>query len=71
MQILKDWFDNLWESDQVHDVKEAVKRYLENIYTDKDPEFIYFKTLYHVFEDLLEGANRCGFCTRKSEVPAL
>ena len=25
---LKSWFDNLWESDQVQDVKEAVKRYL-------------------------------------------
>ena len=58
---LKKWFDNLWESDQVHDVKEAVKRYLENIYTDKDPEFIYFKTLYHVFEDFLENATDADF----------
>ncbi len=58
---LKKWFDNLWESDQVQDVKEAVKRYLENIYTDKDPEFIYFKTLYHVFEDFLENATDADF----------
>ena len=50
---LKQWFDNLWESDQVHNVKKAVKRYLKNIYTDKDPEFIYFKTLYHIFEEFL------------------
>ncbi len=53
---LKKWFDNLWESDQVQDVKEAVKQYLENIYTDKAPEFIYFKTLYHIFEDFLKNA---------------
>lgn len=58
---LKAWFDNLWESDQVQDVKEAVKTYLENIYTDKDPEFIYFKTLYHIFEDFLKGATDADF----------
>ncbi len=58
---LKVWFDNLWESDQVQDVKEAVKRYLENIYTDKDPEFIYFKTLFHIFEDFLESATDADF----------
>ena len=58
---LKQWFDNLWESDQVHDVKEAVKRYLENIYTDKDPEFIYFKTLYHIFEEFLNTATDADF----------
>ena len=58
---LKQWFDNLWESDQVQDVKEAVKQYLENIYIDKDPEFIYFKTLYHVFEDFLENATDADF----------
>ena len=50
---LKTWFDNLWESDQVEDVKEEVLRHLKNAYTDKAPEFIYFKTLYHVFERFL------------------
>ena len=50
---LKTWFDNLWKSDQVEDVKEEVLRHLKNAYTDKAPEFIYFKTLYHVFERFL------------------
>ena len=58
---LKAWFDNLWESDQVHDVKKAVKRYLKNLYTDKDPEFIYFKTLYHIFEEFLKTATDADF----------
>ena len=58
---LKVWFDNLWESDQVQDVKEAVKTYLQNIYTDKDPEFIYFKMLFHIFEDFLAGATDADF----------
>ncbi len=58
---LKTWFDNLWESDQVQDVKDDVLRYLENVYTDKDPEFIYFKTLYHLFEDFLTDATDAEF----------
>ncbi len=58
---LKAWFDNLWESDQVHDVKAEVKRYLENLYTDKSPEFIYYKTLYHLFEDFLTDATGTEF----------
>ena len=50
---LKTWFDNLWESDQVEDVTEEVLQNLKNAYQDKDPEFIYYKTLYHLFENIL------------------
>lgn len=58
---LKTWFDNLWESEQVHDVRDAVLRYLEDIYMDKDPEFIYFKTLFHIFEEFLKDATDADF----------
>jgi len=51
---LKAWFDELWNDESlVEDVKEDVLRYLSEIYVDHDPEFIYFKTLYHVFEKFL------------------
>ena len=53
---LKEWFDNLWDSDRVADVTEEVLRNLENAYQDRDPEFIYYKTLYHLFEDFLGEA---------------
>ncbi len=53
---LKTWFDNLWESDQVVDVTNEVLRNLANAYQDKAPEFIYYKTLYHLFENILEEA---------------
>ena len=53
---LKAWFDNLWESDEVEDVKAQVLRTLENAYQDKAPEFIYYKTLYHLFESFLTEA---------------
>ena len=54
---LKDWFDDLWESDEVEDVKEQVLKTLEDAYKDRDPEFIYYKTLFHLFEDFITKAN--------------
>ena len=58
---LKMWFDNLWESDQVEDVKAQVLQTLKNAYQDKDPEFIYYKTLYHLFEDILADVGDTEF----------
>ena len=58
---LKRWFDNLWESEQVEDVKGEVLRNLENAYRDKDAEFIYYKTLYHLFENILAEASDTEF----------
>ncbi|MBE9129095.1 DEAD/DEAH box helicase family protein [Coleofasciculus sp. LEGE 07081] len=54
LQDLKNWFDELWNDQSlVEDVKGEVLHYLEQIFVDHDPEFIYFKTLYHVFEKFL------------------
>ena len=51
---LKAWFNDLWGDDElVADVKEDVLKYLEQLYANHPPEFIYFKTLYHVFERFL------------------
>lgn len=53
---LKDWFDQIWADEKlVVDVKEEVLRYLEQLYVNHSPEFIYFKTLFHVFERFLSG----------------
>ncbi len=53
---LKEWFDGIWGDDAlVADVKDDVLRYLEQLYVNHAPEFIYFKTLYHVFERFLSG----------------
>ena len=53
---LKQWFDDIWHDEKlVADVKEDVLRYLEQLYVNHAPEFIYFKTLYHVFERFLSG----------------
>ncbi len=51
---LKRWFDELWANDGlVQDVKDEVLKYLEQLYIDKPPEFVYFKSLYHIFEKFL------------------
>ncbi len=46
---LKLWFDELWQDPElVENVKDQVLKYLAQLYVDHSPEFIYFKTLFHV-----------------------
>ena len=53
---LKHWFDGIWGDESlVADVKGEVLNYLAQLYVNHAPEFIYFKTLYHVFERFLSG----------------
>ncbi|MFM8331398.1 MAG: helicase-related protein [Candidatus Methylumidiphilus sp.] len=53
---LKAWFDEIWTDEKwVADVKEDVLHYLAQLYLDHSPEFIYFKTLFHVFDRFLTG----------------
>ena len=59
---LKNWFDELWndKTGLVEDVKDQVLSYLEQLYIENEPEFIYFKTLFHIFEDYLEEQQTGG-----------
>jgi SNF2 family DNA or RNA helicase len=51
---LKSWFVELWEDENlVEDVKGKVLEYLSRLYRDNSPEFIYYKTLYHIFSQYL------------------
>lgn len=53
-QELKAWFNELWDNDElVKDVKQEVLCYLKQLYEDNTPEFIYYKTLFHIFEKFL------------------
>ena len=53
-QDLKLWFDELWNNPKlVKDVKQDVLNYLKQLYENNSPEFIYFKTLFHIFEKFL------------------
>jgi len=56
---LKAWFDNLWNNeDLVEDVKQDVLQYLAQLYQNHAPEFIYYKTLFHVFDKYLSDASK-------------
>ena len=55
---LKAWFDELWNDEAlVRDVKTEILSYLEQLYQDQSPEFLYYKTLFHVFEKFLEDTS--------------
>jgi len=57
---LRQWFDQLWDNAElVEDVKEEVLKHLERLYRPVDPQFLYYKTLYHLFPEskLDDGAN--------------
>ena len=59
VQEVINWFDELWENeDLVVDVKDKVIKYIEQLYEDNPPEFIYFKSLFHIFEDFLSEENQ-------------
>ncbi|MDN5934699.1 MAG: phospholipase D-like domain-containing protein, partial [Nitrosospira sp.] len=56
---LKQWFEELWDNDDlVKDVKQEVLEYLKQLFDNKAPEFIYFKTLFHIFEKFLDDAGK-------------
>lgn len=53
-ELLK-WFNELWlDDDLTEDVKSEVLEQLERLYRHNGPELLYFKTLFHLFENLLE-----------------
>ena len=58
---LKQWFNELWyDEKQVVDVKEEVLSYLNQLYENYAPEFVYYKTLYHLFERYLSDQEGWG-----------
>ncbi|MFC1732219.1 helicase-related protein [candidate division KSB1 bacterium] len=65
---LLNWFNETWNTDIVKDVKEDVLRYLEQLYQNNSPEFIYYKTLFHIFEDFLNEAEDSSILTEKNQL---
>ena len=59
---LLDWFDDLWRDEaRTEDAKQQVLEALHRIGRPYAPRFVYYKTLFHVFEDwLAERGARAG-----------
>ena len=66
---LKLWFDELWaDTSLVEDVKAQVLAYLAQLYVNHSPEFIYFKTLFHVFDKFLLGQQETDASFNKTKI---
>jgi SNF2 family DNA or RNA helicase len=52
---LENWFDEIWndKTGLVEDVKAKVLEYLSVLSAENQPQFIYYKTLFHIFGDYL------------------
>ncbi len=67
-QELKEWFNGLWndQTGLVEDVKAQVLKYIEQLYNENEPEFIYFKTLFHIFENYLDEQKKGGLLDERT-----
>lgn len=66
---LKSWFEELWQDESlVEDVKDQVLFYLEQLYQNQQPEFVYYKTLYHIFETFLTDQEQRDLMAEQSHL---
>lgn len=66
---LKNWFYEIWNDDRlIEDVKDEVLTYLAQLYQENAPEFIYYKTLYHIFEKFLSEQEAGGFIDERTHL---
>lgn len=59
---LKEWFDEVWndETGLIENVKEEVLKYIETLYAENSPEFIYYLTLHNIFEGFIDEQEKGG-----------
>jgi hypothetical protein len=69
-QDLLIWFNQIWDDKNlVEDVKQEVLLYLEQLYQNHSPEFIYYKTLFHIFEQYLDDQSKADLLlNEKSQI---
>ncbi|MFZ1978451.1 MAG: helicase-related protein [Bacteroidota bacterium] len=68
LEDLEKWFESLWKDTTglVEDVKSEVLKYLDQFYVENEPEFIYYKTLYHIFEKFLDEQEKGGLLNKQT-----
>ncbi len=50
-----DTFEQVWnDKDTLQDITKEVEEYISNLYKENSPEFIYYLTLYNIFDEFLE-----------------
>lgn len=54
-----DWFNQVWNNEEsLKDVTAFVENYFENAFKENSPEFIYYVTLYNIFNDFLNDISQ-------------
>ncbi|HFU76282.1 MAG TPA: ATP-dependent helicase, partial [Arcobacter sp.] len=62
-----DNFNNVWEDEKIlKDISDEVIAYIDNLYKENSPEFIYYLTLYHIFNEFLEDLNQDELANEKT-----
>lgn len=50
-----EWFNEIWENEEdLREVTQKVQEYFQTAFKENSPEFIYFITLYNIFNDFLD-----------------
>ena len=50
-----EWFNQIWDNEEfLEEVTNKIQEYFENAYKENSPEFIYFITLYNIFNEFLD-----------------
>lgn len=62
-----DNFNNVWHDEAlVKDISNEVLAYIDNLYKENSPEFIYYLTLYHIFNEFLEDVSEDDLANEKT-----
>jgi hypothetical protein len=60
-------FDELWnDKENFQNVTDEVVNFIENLYKENSPEFIYYVALYNIFSEFLEDINEDELANEKT-----
>ena len=60
-------FNEIWNNDEIlKDITNEVTGYIADLYKENSPEFIYYLTLYHIFDEFLEDISEEELANEKT-----
>lgn len=60
-------FDDVWnDTDALDDVTEEVSEFIANLYRENSPEFVYYLTLFNIFDEFLEDITEDELANEKT-----
>jgi hypothetical protein len=60
-------FDEVWNDENtLKDITEEVVNYISDLYKENSPEYIYYLTLYNIFDEFLEDISEDELANEKT-----